>query len=502
VLKQKFLILFGSNIVLSIIGFSAGIVVARVAGPEVVGTIAFGTAYVGLWAFVGGLFGSGHIKLISEGQDIGKCMSVAYRTFIAGTIIYLMVVVSFFLIQKYIFNVEFESSTQQVVIFILLFANIFTKYYNLSSITFTATMEQVRANLPHFTKSVIYHFGRIVVVLLGFKALGLATWNLVITVLMLPLVYRLLSKYPGTGWDKNLFKRYVGYAVPSLLLVIIHSIIAHADKLFLAHFTNTTELGYYSAAYALGGLIMVASMSIGNIFFPLFSGLIAKNDWPAVGNKIKQYQEFLSLFILPFVCAIVIVTGPLILTVLGSKYEPSIEPFMIIALATYVEVVGMPYGNIITGAGRFYLLVLINIIVLVVFVFSITLFLSPNFLGLGAIGLALHLLVMKLATNLLYLHISKRLSGLSFFIPGNIIRYILTISIALLFYMHLEFFLDMGSYGWVIIIPVYIGGVYFVMFIFRLITIGHFKQLADLIDLRKIVNYAKSELRSDSHRNE
>ena len=107
-LKQKFLVHFGSNIIVRILGLIAGIIVARVAGPEVIGTIAYGTSYVMLWAFISGLFGTGHIKLISEGQDIGKCMSIAYRTFIVGVIAYFIVVISFFLIQKYILNIEFD----------------------------------------------------------------------------------------------------------------------------------------------------------------------------------------------------------------------------------------------------------------------------------------------------------------------------------------------------------------------------------------------------------
>jgi len=494
VLKQKFIVHFGSHIIVLILGLLAGIIVARIAGPQVLGTLAYGTSYVGLWAFMTGLFGSAHIKLVSEGQDIGKCMSVFTRLFSGSIVVYFFVVIGVFLFQKYIFHVEFESGTQQAVILIILCATIFGGIYEFNSTIFTATMEQAKANFPLFIKSIAWQAGRIVVVVLGFKAVGLATWNLVITLLLLPLVFRLIKKYPDTGWDYQLFKRYISYSLPIFLIVVINSIIKYSDKLLLAYYTDTTQLGYYSAAYSIGGMILLVSVSIGNIFFPLFSSLLAKQDWTAVKQKIMQYEEFLSIFVFPLVCIIAIISAPFLTTVLGSRYEPSIEPFMIIAFATYIAVVGMPYGNTITGAGRFYLNVIINLIKLVVFVLSITFFVSPRFLGLGATGLALNLLVINLITNLLYLYFSKRLSKLSFFNFRNTFRYVMVFSVSFILYIHQDIFNEWFSLWWIVIIPVYSALVYGMMFLLGLVNMEHFKKLADLINIRKVSSYVKGEL--------
>ncbi|MBI4648426.1 MAG: hypothetical protein HY738_18040, partial [Bacteroidia bacterium] len=48
-----------------------GILVARFAGPTIIGTVAFGFAYVTVFGFINGLFGVSHIKLVSEGYDLG-----------------------------------------------------------------------------------------------------------------------------------------------------------------------------------------------------------------------------------------------------------------------------------------------------------------------------------------------------------------------------------------------------------------------------------------------
>ena len=119
--------------------------------------------------------------------------------------------------------------------------------------------------------------------------IGLTAWNAIITLLFIPLVWKLLKKYPGTVWDQQLFRKYVSYAIPIFLIVVIDSIIHYSDKLLLAHFTNATELGYFSAANTIGGMITLASSSIGFIFFPLFSSLIAKKKWEVVRQKITMH---------------------------------------------------------------------------------------------------------------------------------------------------------------------------------------------------------------------
>lgn len=493
-LKQKFIVHFGSNFIIQLFSLFAGIIVARLAGPEVVGTIAYGTSYVMVWGFLTGLFGSGHIKLVSEGQNIGKCMAVYSRLLIGSVALYFFVVSGFFLIQKYVLHLKFENDAQQLVIFLLFFAAVFENFYNFSSTTFTATMEQARANLPFFVKSIAWQTGRIVVVLLGFKAIGLAAWNLVIALLVLPLVYKLIKKYPGTEWDHELFKRYVGYAVPIFFVVVINSIIQYSDKLFLAHYTNTIELGYFSAANSIGGLVLIAATAVGNIFFPLFSSLLRTNDWDAVRGKIMQYQEFLAIFAFPLVCIIAVISAPLLVFVLGDRYEPSIVPFVIIAFATYVSVAGMPYGNTITGAGRFYLNVLINLIKLVIFVISINILISPRFLGLGATGLALNLLVINLATNLLYLHFSKSLNNLSFFSIQNAFRYLMIFSVSVALYLYQDTFSEWFAFWWIAIVPVYLIFVYGLMYIMGLVKITHARQLMDLINVTKVLAYVKGEL--------
>lgn len=66
-LAQKLILGYDSKIVIQFIQIAAGILVAIIAGPTVLGAVAFGLAFVSMFEFLADLgIGTAHIKLISE----------------------------------------------------------------------------------------------------------------------------------------------------------------------------------------------------------------------------------------------------------------------------------------------------------------------------------------------------------------------------------------------------------------------------------------------------
>ena len=120
-IAQKLILSYSSRTAVQIIQIIASIIVARIAGPGVLGTVAFGLAYVNMFTFVADLgFGTAHIKKLSEGKDEAKCIGTFSRIKIVLVVLYVLFVVCFFIIQRYIFHASFESKDHIVVIFIML----------------------------------------------------------------------------------------------------------------------------------------------------------------------------------------------------------------------------------------------------------------------------------------------------------------------------------------------------------------------------------------------
>jgi len=491
-LKQKFAIQFGTNIFIKVISMFAGIIVARIAGPGVLGTLSYGLSFVSIWGFLNTMFGAAHMKLVSEGQNQGNCMSTYIYLKGISVLVFIIVVLVWLAFQFYSNRLSFESSEQIYVILILLGVVIVTEFYRIITNSYTAMLMQAKANFPTIIKTLVYQSGRIVVVLLGAKAIGLSFWNLLALIIIVPLLIKYYRDLPYGKWDKELAKKYYKYGAPTLLTAIIASIIQHTDKLILAHFTNIQELGYYAAAMSIGGTFLLLSSSIGSVFFPLFSKLISENNWEMVNRKNSVYQTFNALFILPCIAIIVIIAEPLLITFLGNKYIASVVPFQIIVASTYLVITGMPYGNIITGMGRFYVNLWINASHLIVFIFSVIFFVSPQYLDLGATGLALNLMITYVYKNIAYIIVSNRIGSLKYDWI-NLFRIIIVLGISLFFYELSESFQNI-SYWWLYIIPLYLCATYGILYSSRLLRKGHITTLLQIISLRKAKQYVKSEL--------
>lgn len=491
-LKQRFLVQFGSMMLVRVVGTIAGIIVARIAGPGVLGAVSYGVAYVSVFGFITGLFGSAHIKLVSEGQDLGKCLAVYSRLQKIGALLYFLVVLGWFLIQKYVLHYPFESREIEIIIIISLLAHTVTILEQYSSVVFTARLQQAKANLPHVTKELLWYLGRVVIVLLGYRALALSAWGLVSAVLVVPMIWRLLRELPRGEFDKDLLKKYIAYGIPSLLIAVIGSITGYAGKLMLGHYTNTTQIGYYSAAFSIGGMLLLISVPVGNIFFPLFSKYTAIGDWTSLNAKIQAYQDIIVIFVFPVLCLLSLIGGEFMILLLGEKYIPSVTPFVILMFATYIMLLGMPYGNIISGMGKFYLNALINLIKLGVFFVSLTLLISPKFLGLGATGLAINTLVLNLCVNSLYLYFAKRHGDVRIN-KTNHIRHILIISITGGIYF-LSMLVKLPAIPQALIQSVvFLAAVYLSMYAFGLVKKEHAKVILEALNFRKTVNYIKDE---------
>ncbi len=492
-LKQRFLVHFGTNFITHFLGIIAGIIVARIAGPSVVGVLSYGTAYVSILGFITGIFGSAHIKLVSEGRDQSSCLAVYGRLRGISAIIYFIATAGMFLIQKYLLNYQFESKEIQIVILLSLIAHFLSIYEGYSNVVYTANLKQAKANLPGFFRDIAWHIGRVVIVILGFRAITLATYKMILSVLVVLYCAYLLKEFPKGKYDKILAKQFFKFGIPSLIIVIINNITGYADKLLLAHYTNTTQLGYYSAAFSLGGMFMLIAMPVSNIFFPLFSKMISMNNWEGVNINIFKYQEFIILFLFPIMCILAITIKDPLLLVLGKRYKPSVTPLIILLFSTYVVLLGLPYANVITGMGKFYIYAWTNVIKLVIFIISITIFVSPRFLNLGATGLAYNQLVLNLTGNLVYLFYVMNYGKVRLFMKNNI-RHLVIILISFAAFLGSKYVKNTYEYWWLFYIPLYLIVCYGILIKFKLIGKEHWLLLTEALNIKKTLNYAKDEM--------
>lgn len=488
-LKQKFTLQFGINIYQKGIAMIAGIFVARIAGPEVVGTIGFATSYVGLFGFIAGIFATGHIKAVSEGGDV-KDNFTTYKYLQGISLAVFVLSASIYLIYSYLIAETPIDKILLIVILLMIIGQLVNYLNEFTNPTYTAKLEQARANAPLTLQTTIYHIGRIIAVLFGLRAIGLAIINLVSAVFTLPYSFGLYKQIPKGKYNKKIATYYWSIAKPIALIVLINSLVANIDRVLLVKYTNVKELGYYTAAYSLGGLFLLVSGSIGRIFFPLFSQLLSQGKVQELNHKISTFISFSALFILPLVLALPLISSWLFDIVLGRVYINSVLPFNFIIFATYVDLISMPFGNLISSLGKFYTTVVINIIKFLVFSAGLYIFLAPSIMGLGAIGVACNLLLVNAFLLVAFFLVARKHFELSLSTKCIYQHVVLILISSTIYSIQTKYLSDFSVT--IFFVQLFIS--YLSLFALNLISKKDLKIFREILNLRSLYMYAKNEI--------
>ncbi len=494
-LAQKLILSYGSQISIQFIQIAVSIVVARIVGPTVLGTVAFGLAFVSMFSFIT-LWGPAHIKLISEGEDLGKCISTfSVLKFLTTGVIFVLVI-AVLVIQKYLFNYEFESPAHQYVIFILLLSTSIQQLLYIPNATFIARTEQAKQSIPEFLRIFIYQILRVIIVLLGYKAVALAFGNFVSTLLIAPFILYLFKDYPKAKFDKKLAAKYFKIAVPVMLIGMSTKLIYYLDRVVLQYFANSEQVGYYTAGYRIGGLVLMIATSVELLFFPLFSKAVSNGNFQYIKATIEKFERFSFLFIMPVVIFLSLYSDVVIRILLGTQYLPSISVMAIINVAMFLMVLNTPYGDVIIGMGLFKLAALLKLTNLVLFVISVYILLNPNIFNLGAVGVAIALFISNIFIGILFrifakqkcslLNLKKNLRFILFGIIGFIGFYLLYHHFSVLYGISFK----------IVFVPVYFCITYLVLFFLGWINKKDLHSLKELVNTKKLGSYIRSEMRN------
>lgn len=494
-LKQKLILSYSSQIIFQVLQVGASLVVARVAGPTVLGTVAFGTAYVSTLLFVSDLgLVVAHIKLISEGRDETKCLSTFTALKLATTLLFILVVLGVFFTQKYLLDYAFESRTHEYVIFISLAALTVNQLIFIPRATFVAKTEQAKTDLINLLQGFILQPARILVVLLGFGAVALAYANLASYLLTIPFVLYLFRDYRLSSFDRSLAREYIALSLPVIMIGMSTGLIYQIDKVLLQFFSNSEQVGYYTAGYKIGGFILLIGKSVKNLFFPLFSKAVAEGNNDYIRDKITRFERFSFLFIMPAVVLTAIYSEPIILLLLGDQYMPSVLVMQLITLAMGVMVVNMPFGSVMDGLGKFKLSAILNTFNLLVFIVAIVVLVSPRLLDRGAAGVAMAIFISNIFIGVLYRIYATRFfpvlshrKAIQFSVFG-------TISFLLGYYAYEQVF-DEHWLLQCLFVVLYFGVVYGLFALFGWLTPRDGKDLLSLFDFGSMKKYVVGEIK-------
>ena len=206
--------------------------------------------------------------------------------------------------------------------------------------------------------------------LVTMSALGISTalgLGFVVMAVIGLLILWHLGWSPQVPSDRRKIRSLFKYSVPLLFAASIYRLLTHFDRFAVGYYLDTSAVGVYEVALAIGGLLTLFNKSFGFLLFPKVSELKSKNDLREVNAIYQQTTKLIVLFTTP--AFLIVLHRPNVLIALfGEAYEVSrIAPVLsIIALGILTPAIVGPTTEALLGLGRSKAVLGYNVVAVVV----------------------------------------------------------------------------------------------------------------------------------------
>jgi len=220
--------------------------------PWEYGVIGFAYGFVALFSIFGNLgFDAAHIKRVSEGKDLEKCIATFAATKLALAGVMASVVIGSVAVWKYVLGRGFETPFHESAVYIMLAYFVLVTITQTMVSTFNARKEIARSQLPYFLYNLARVIATIFVAFYGFGALALAYTYLFGEIFHFALALFFFKGYSVGRPSLEYFKDYTKFAFPMAIASASYILMTNIDKVFIQLFWSATQVGEYFAVFNL-----------------------------------------------------------------------------------------------------------------------------------------------------------------------------------------------------------------------------------------------------------
>lgn len=403
--RARFLVAVAANGVRSVLGFLAGLLVARSLSPAGYGDVMF---LVASFAAIRGLFdlgsSSAFFTFISR-RARGLGFYGLYGLWLIAQFLLTLLLVAL-LIPQSLFETIWLGNARGIVVLALLAS--FMQQQVLQ--TLAQVGESQRKTLQ--VQSVTVLAAMVYLGLLLLQAAGGTMspqgilWALVVQgIVVLPAFYWLLRGVAPAPADtlRGMLAEYAAYCRPLLLLAFITFLYDFSDKWLLQRFGGAAEQGYFQIANQFSSALLMATLSLVNIFWKEIAAAWERGDQARIASLYARANRGLVMLSTVVVGLAFPWSEQLVQVLLGDAYAANWPVLAIMLLYPIHLPMGVIGGSTLLASGQTRLHMLICTVGMLVSIPVSYFVLAPSAgawggLGLGALGLALKLVVLNVLT--------------------------------------------------------------------------------------------------------
>jgi teichuronic acid exporter len=270
----------------------------------------------------------------------------------------------------------------------------------------------------------------------------LAFHSVSIIVIALPLYFRATRFWPKLIWEKQSFKDVFGFGVYTTGTNVANYLANNVDYLLIGKIMSAQALGAYTFAFVLTDTFRSRMMAVvNNVMYPIY-GKIQGNP-VALKRYYLKVVNYNSIIIYPIMIFLFALGRPFTLHVFGAKWNESIVPLQLLAVAVMIHMLVNSNTSLIRGMGRPGLEMKLQIVKAIVFVPMLV----AGIYAYGVIGAAWAVLINKVIAVMIAQYtfnklLNIKISTVEFFQAvkapwlGGAVAYVVTFITYNLFHLH------------------------------------------------------------------
>ena len=466
------------------------------------GVIAFALAYVGLFSFLANLgLARAHIKHVSEGKDLGKCIGtyIVIKIVLIGVLVGSVIGTIFF--WKYIIRRGFEAPEHEIIIYAMLLFYVLLELAHIANHTFSARRETAKEKIPTIIDPIVRVPLIILVALFSLGVFALAGAYILGMAAFLIVSIILFRDYPVKKFDKPLFRSYYKFALPLIVSGALGTAMRNVDRVMIQLFWNSESVGYYFGVERVIGVVLMVSFAATTLLFPQMSEHHGKNKLGKIRELSRASHRYVSMVVVPCTILLILYSKP-ILNLFSTTFAHNASTLLqILAFYTFFLSLSRLFTNEVIAVGRPGIVAKIGITVAITNITLNMLFIPKDIkslgitlFGMGAVGAALALLISAIIGFVLYGIAAYKIAGIK--PPYNILLHIFSGCIMGLVLFGLTIFIQIVRWYEVVGICLLGVAIYLaILYILREFTKNDFNMFWNALHPGKMKDYVKTELK-------
>ena len=407
--SRKIALLFAAENVNAIIGWIALLFVARKMGASAIGEFSFALSLVGSFTFIAFFgFKMAHVKRISEGLDLGKCIGtfLSIRLFLISVMLLTFIFSYWFwtgFLGKEIYDIQTPGLLLTVVFYYIIFLIV-----GVMPATFSGLEQSARVAIPNIVGTTIRSFIFIAAALMGLGVIWLARAYLIGVILVGIFSYWYFRDLPISKPDSDTFNSYKIYALPVAAASIFGVLRQYIDKIFIGIFWTEYQVGLYFGVQRIALFIGTMALAIEGMLLPAISSLHASKKGNEIRTLVHDAERYVAMVCIPLVVMTIVWSSEIILVFISKEFIPASNILKILALVALVRVLNRPWSVALRGSDRPDLTSILSILCSILSII-LMLILVPkripqlgleNLFGLGGEGAAYAVLISEITMGL------------------------------------------------------------------------------------------------------